>query len=120
MAEAVLGIGGVFFRSRDPLALRAPYSEHLGIPMEDYGTTFSAREGDQTVWSPFPAETDYSGSAAQQANVNYRVRDLDATLAQRRSAGAHVDLRVEEHEHGRFGWAIDSEGNRFELWQPPA
>lgn len=118
MAEAVEGIGGVFFRAGDPDALRAWYAEHLGIEMEDYGTTFTAKDGDQTVWAPFPADTTYFGGG-QQLMVNFRVRDLDAMRAQLRAAGVDVDTRVEEHEYGRFGWATDSEGNRFELWEPP-
>jgi len=120
VAEAAEGIGGVFFRSSDPDALRAWYAEHLGLAMEDYGTTFAAKKGDQTVWAPFPDDTRYFGRREQQAMVNYRVRDLDAMLDQLRAAGVDVDSRVEEHEYGRFGWAIDLEGNRFELWQPPA
>lgn len=119
MAEAVDGIGGVFFRSRDPDALRAWYAHHLGIEMEDYGTTFTAKGGDQTVWAPFPADSGYFGGEEQQLMVNFRVRDLDAMLGQLRAAGVDVDGRVEEHEYGRFGWATDLEGNRFELWQPP-
>jgi predicted enzyme related to lactoylglutathione lyase len=118
VAEAVEGIGGVFFRTSNPDALRAWYAEHLGIEMEDYGTTFTAKDGDQTVWAPFPAETDYFGSSDQQLMVNFRVRDLDAMLAQLRRAGVPVEDHVEEHEYGRFGWATDPEGNRFELWEP--
>jgi predicted enzyme related to lactoylglutathione lyase len=72
------------------------------------------------VWSPFPGDTDYFGSAGQQGMVNYRISNLDAMLEQLRAAGVEVDDRVEEHEYGRFGWAVDPEGNRFELWQPPA
>ena len=119
MTEQVEGIGGVFFRARDAEALKRWYGEHLGIDLEDFGTVFTAAAGDQTVWAPFPAETDYFGSREQQLMVNYRVRDLDAMLAQLRGAGVEVDERVEEHEFGRFGWACDVEGNRFELWQPP-
>jgi predicted enzyme related to lactoylglutathione lyase len=119
VAEAVDGIGGVFFRAGDPDALRAWYAKYLGIEMEDYGTTFTATDGDQTVWAPFPADTDYFGGKEQQLMVNFRVRDLDAMLEQLRLAGVDVDTRVEEHEYGRFGWATDLEGNRFELWQPP-
>jgi predicted enzyme related to lactoylglutathione lyase len=118
VGEAVVGIGGVFFRSRDPDALRAWYAEHLGIEMEDYGTTFTGKEGDQTVWAPFPADTDYFGRRDQQLMVNFRVRDLDTMLAQLRAAGVDVDDRVEEIEFGRFGWATDPDGNRFELWEP--
>jgi predicted enzyme related to lactoylglutathione lyase len=114
----VAGIGGVFFRARDPEALRAWYARHLGIEMEDFGTVFTATEGDQTVWAPFPADTDYFGAGRQQLMVNFRVRDLDAMLEQLRGAGVEVDERVHEMEFGRFGWAVDPEGNRFELWEP--
>ena len=118
MTERVAGIGGVFFRSRDPDALRAWYAEHLGITMEAYGTTFTAKGGDQTVWAPFPSDTTYFGSSDQQLMVNFRVRDLEAMLEQLRAAGVQVDDRVHDMEYGRFGWASDPEGNRFELWQP--
>jgi predicted enzyme related to lactoylglutathione lyase len=116
--ERVRGIGGVFLRSSDPEALRAWYAQHLGIPVEDWGGHhFVAESGDGTVWSLFPGDTDY-WPREQQAMVNYCVADLDAMLAQLRAAGAPVDERVEELEFGRFGWAVDPEGNRFELWQP--
>jgi len=104
VGEAVEGVGGVFFRAHDPDALRAWYAEHLGIDMEDYGTTFTSKDGDQTVWAPFPADTTYFGTGGQHLMVNFRVRD--------------VDDRVEEIEYGRFAWASDLEGNRFELWEP--
>jgi predicted enzyme related to lactoylglutathione lyase len=118
VAERVEGIGGVFFRARDPEALRAWYAQHLGIDVEDYGTTFTARAGDQTVWAPFAADTDYFGSRDQPLMVNFRVRDLDAMLAQLRDAGVVVAEGVHELEFGRFAWAVDGEGNRFELWEP--
>ena len=115
MGETVQGIGGVFFRSRDPEALRGWYAEHLGIAMEEYGTTFTAKGGDQTVWAPFPSDTTYFGSSDQQLMVNFRVRDLEAMLEQLRATGVQVDDRVHDMEYGRFGWASDPEGNRFEL-----
>jgi predicted enzyme related to lactoylglutathione lyase len=118
VAERVAGIGGVFFRARDPESLRAWYARHLGIEMEEYGTTFTAAAGDQTVWAPFVAETDYFGAGGQQLMVNFRVRDLDAMLSQLRAGGVEVDDHVHEQEFGRFGWAVDPEGNRFELWEP--
>ena len=119
--EAATGIGGVFLRARDPAELAAWYAANLGIAIEEEGGTYStltAAEGDVTVWATFAADTDYFGGREQQAMVNYRVRDLDAMLAQLRAAGAEVDERVEEQPYGRFGWAADPEGNRFELWQP--
>ena len=118
MAERVTGIGGVFFRARDPEALRDWYAQHLGMEMEDYGTTFTAEGGDHTVWAPFAADTEYFGAVEQQLMVNFRVRDLDAMLDQLRAAGVAVYDQVHELEFGRFGWAVDVEGNRFELWEP--
>jgi predicted enzyme related to lactoylglutathione lyase len=119
--EQVLGIGGIFFKARDPEALAAWYREHLGVPVEAeqaYGVFTSAAAGEQLVWSTFPADTDYFGAGPAPFMVNYRVRNLDAMLAQLRAAGAQVDDRVEDLEYGRFGWATDPEGNRFELWEP--
>jgi predicted enzyme related to lactoylglutathione lyase len=113
------GIGGIFFRGRDHEALQRWYAEHLGFELEDYGgAMFIAAEGDRTVWSVFRGDTDYWPDG-QAAMLNYRVDDLDTVLERLRAAGAEVDERVEEHEYGRFGWAVDPEGNRFELWQPP-
>jgi predicted enzyme related to lactoylglutathione lyase len=115
--ERVTGIGGVFFRSRDPGSLVAWYAEHLGVPVQDDGYVVFAESRD-TVWSPFAQDTDY-WPAGKQAMVNFTVTDLDAMLAQLRGAGVEVDERVEKLEFGRFGWAVDPEGNRFELWEPP-
>jgi predicted enzyme related to lactoylglutathione lyase len=120
--ERVTGIGGVFFRSGDPDALARWYAEHLGLEMEP-GSAVSVfgwpASGGQTVWSAFARDTDYFGSSGQQHLVNYRVADLDAMLAQLRAAGVAVDDQVDESDFGRFGWASDPDGNRFELWQPP-
>ena len=117
--ERVEGIGGVFFRARDPQALLAWYREHLGIePAPDFeGRTF---EDGPTVWALFPAETEYFGPSGQSLMVNYRVGSLDAMLEQLRAAGVPIDDTVHESEFGRFGWASDPEGNRLELWEPPA
>ena len=123
--QQVTGIGGVFFKARDPGALAAWYRAHLGVPAREGEThaLFTAPDATgapvQTVWSAFPAQTDYFGPGSAGFMINYRVADLDAMLAQLRAAGAPVDDRIEESEYGRFGWATDPEGNRFELWQPP-
>ena len=115
--ERVQGIGGVFFRAQDPDALRAWYAEHLGLDLQDWGG--AVFEGNQTVWSIFAGDTDYFGPSGRQSMVNYSVRDLDAMLEQLRAAGVAVEPKIDESELGRFGWATDPEGNRFELWQPP-
>ena len=120
--ERVSGIGGVFFRATDPKGLAAWYRDTLGVPIDDgqsYGTLESEGAGEATVWATFPEDTAYFGPGDQHLMVNYRVRDLDAMLEQLRAAGATVDEEIEEHAYGRFGWARDPEGNRFELWEPP-
>ena len=119
--ETVTGFGGVFFKARDPKALAEWYRANLGLPIasgETYGAICSGAAGETTVWSAFPADTEYFGSREQTQMVNYRVKNLDAMLAQLRAAGARVDERIEEYDYGRFGWGFDPEGNRFELWEP--
>jgi predicted enzyme related to lactoylglutathione lyase len=119
--ERATGIGGVFVRSADPDALRAWYAKHLGLELDDFGGAVLRSSGGETlVWAVFAGETDYFGSRDQQVMVNYRVRDLDAMLAQLRGAGVSMEEHVEEMEFGRFGWATDPDGNRFELWEPAA
>jgi predicted enzyme related to lactoylglutathione lyase len=118
--ERVLGVGGIFFKARDPKVLAEWYRTHLGVPFEGEQTygTFTASAGDQTVWSIFPADTNYFAPSSAPFMFNFRVRDLRAMLAQLRSAGLQVDERVEEYDYGNFGWVVDPEGNRIELWEP--
>jgi predicted enzyme related to lactoylglutathione lyase len=118
--ERVTGIGGVFIRSTRPDELRAWYAQHLGfdVNVEWGGAVLRATGGETLTWAVFPRDTDYFGGRDQHAMVNYRVADLDAMLSQLRTAGVAVDERVEELEFGRFGWAVDLDGNRFELWEP--
>lgn len=118
--ERIIGIGGTFMRAHDPKALADWYRDTLGMPIDE-GRTYGlleAKGGDQTVWSTFEFDTTYFGPRDKQFMFNYRVRDLDAMLAQLRAAGADVDDNVETHDYGKFGWASDPEGNRFELWEP--
>jgi predicted enzyme related to lactoylglutathione lyase len=110
----VIGIGGTFFRARDPDALKAWYTEHLGLP----DAVFKSPAG-TLVWGAFAEDTDYFGPGGQQWMLNYRVDDLDAVLERLRAAGVEiVDKRQDQEGVGRFGWAVDPEGNRFELWEP--
>jgi predicted enzyme related to lactoylglutathione lyase len=121
--QRVLGIGGVFFKARDPRGLAEWYREHLGVSVADWGGAVFKNSEDvvgSTVWSPFAADTAYFEPSTQPFMLNFRVADLDAMLAQLRAGGVDVDARVEQSEFGRFGWAMDPEGNRIELWQPPA
>src|SRR5262245_12749973 len=121
----VTGIGGIFFKGRDPDALSAWYREHLEIEIDgNHVSTFLWREHDEpereasTVWSIFPDDTTYFGPGAAPFMINYRVADLDAVLAQLRDEGVEIDEHHEESAYGRFAWIVDPEGNRIELWQP--
>ena len=118
--EKATGVGGVFIKSKDPNALARWYREALGIDTysEEQDGVWRQEAG-PTVWSPFPQDTEYFGRPDQSFMVNFRVRDLDAMLTQLRAAGVEVIDAVEESEAGRFGWAVDPEGTRFELWEPP-
>jgi predicted enzyme related to lactoylglutathione lyase len=119
----VIGLGGIFFKSRDPKALSEWYAKHLGLSVHDWGgASFDEDESrnGQTLWTPFAADTKYFAPSTQPYMVNFRVDDLHGLLAQLRDAGVEVDPRVDESEFGRFGWIMDPEGTRIELWQPPA
>ncbi|MCW8806692.1 MAG: VOC family protein [Rhodanobacter sp.] len=119
----VIGLGGIFFKARDPAALAAWYAEHLGLNVDDWGGVRfdeDERRAGYALWSPFPADTDYFGAGRQPYMINFRVDDLDALLAQLRADGVAADERTEVSEFGRFGWIMDIEGTRIELWQPPA
>jgi catechol 2,3-dioxygenase-like lactoylglutathione lyase family enzyme len=121
--EQVTGIGGVFFKARDPARMSAWYRDHLGIKSDDGAAEFVWREYEppnapaRTVWSLFPADSDYFGPTQQPFMVNYRVPNLARMLDQLRSAGVTVE-KVEEHDYGNFAWITDPEGNRIELWEP--
>ena len=104
-------------RAANPTALGAWYRDCLGLDADDNGLW--RQEPGPTVFATFESETDYFGSLTQQAMLNFRVRDLNAMLAQLRAKGAEVAEETQEMEGvGRFGWVTDPEGNRVELWQP--
>jgi len=125
--KRVTGIGGVFFKAKDPKALADWYRVHLGMDVQAWGgVSFSWVTEDNpsgtgsTVWSPFKDDTSYFAPSQAPFMVNYRVADLHALLAALRAEGCAVDDKVEESEYGKFGWVVDPEGNKVELWQPPA
>jgi predicted enzyme related to lactoylglutathione lyase len=124
--ERVTGIGGVFFKARDPKSLAAWYQEKLGIALKD-GMQFSLfqwREHEDstrvgtTVWSLFPASAKYFSPSDATFMINYRVSNLDRMLAQLRASGVRVEPTITEDFNGKFAWAIDPEGNKIELWEP--
>ena len=120
--ERVTGIGGVFFKARDPKALTAWYAKHLGLAPGEGGAVILRAKDDapeaHTVWSAFPSDTTYFAPSQAPFMVNFRVRDLEAMLAQLAAAGFPA-LGHEDSEFGRFAWVMDPEGNKVELWQPP-
>ena len=121
----VTGIGGIFFKAKDPQVLAEWYRVHLGMNVEAWGGMAFEWEEDNptrkgtTAWSLFA--DDASSFAPSKANfmINYRVEDLHALLAKLREEGCAVEDKVDESEYGKFGWVMDPEGNRLELWQPP-
>lgn len=119
--KRVVGIGGIFFKARDPEALRAWYKAHLGIDVQDWGGTAFPwnRPNGMTVWSISPESSASFAPSQAPFMVNYVVEDLRSVLAVLRSEGCEVDSKVDESEFGTFGWVMDPEGNRIELWQPP-
>jgi predicted enzyme related to lactoylglutathione lyase len=115
--ERVIGIGGIFFKARDPQGMAAWYRKHLGVAMEDGRLDFVWNEKGATVWSLFPADTDYFAPSTAPFMINYRVANLGRMLEQLRGGGVKVE-KVEDFEYGRFAWITDPEGNRIELWEP--
>jgi predicted enzyme related to lactoylglutathione lyase len=121
--ERVTGIGGVFFKAKDPQALHAWYKENLGIDCSNFGAIFRWQDDPQattavTSWCAFPEDTSYFAPSRASFMLNFRVQNLDAMREQLKRAGAEVDDKVQVEAQGRFGWAMDPEGNRFELWEP--
>jgi predicted enzyme related to lactoylglutathione lyase len=120
--ERVVGVGGIFFKAKDPAKLKAWYRDCLGLPADEHGeTAFPPGDpGASLIWSPFPEDTKYFEPSRASFMLNFRVKNLHAMLAQLRAAGAAVDEKIQEEPYGKFGWVMDPEGNRIELWEPPA
>lgn len=122
----VLGVGGIFFRSKNPGLLGKWYADTLGLQIENWGDTHgtSFAPSDMppmafTVWSAFAANTKYFGESGQGYMINLVVDDLDAALKNVGAGGGEVLEDREEQDFGRFGWFVDPDGNRVELWEPP-
>lgn len=119
--QRVVGVGGIFFKARNPDMLRAWYQTHLGIDVQSWGGTVFPwdRKGGMTVWSILPEASDNFVPSRASFMVNYVVEDLHSVLSALRAEGCEVDSKVDESDYGKFGWVMDPEGNRIELWQPP-
>ena len=125
--KRVTGIGGIFFHATDPVALQAWYKQHLGIDVQAWGgTAFSWADASgspttgTTIWSIGAAGSDHFAPSKSSFMINYRVENLAVVLQALRDEGCKVLEKTDDSEYGKFGWVIDPEGNKVELWQPPA
>ena len=118
--QHVIGIGGLFFRAKNPTATAHWYKEHLGIELApaDYSQKPWVQEGGPTVFAPFPQASEYFGNAEKSWMINFRVRDLDAMVEQLRAASINVSVDPEVYPNGRFARLRDPEENPIELWEP--
>ncbi|AWH73929.1 glyoxalase [Dokdonia sp. Dokd-P16] len=120
--KRVTGIGGMFFKSEDPDAQKEWYKNHLGIPTDQYGWTFWWRDENgkkcSTQWSPMNDDTTYFSPSKKQFMFNFRVDNLIALLAVLKEEGVTIVGEVEEYSYGKFGWILDPEDNKIELWEP--
>lgn len=120
--KRVTGLGGFFFKCDDPKATKEWYKTHLGIPADQYGWNFQwkDKEGNDgsTQWSTFDAATKYFAPSEKPFMVNYRVHDLEALLKVLKEEGVTIVGEMESYDYGKFGWILDPEGNKIELWEP--
>jgi predicted enzyme related to lactoylglutathione lyase len=125
--KRVTGIGGIFFKANDAKALGAWYKQHLGVDVQAWGgAAFDWTDsegtpvGGTTAWSVVPANSEQFAPSSASFMVNYRVDDLLALVQALRDEGCNVLDKIDDSEYGKFAWVIDPEGNKVELWQPPA
>lgn len=124
--KRVIGLGGIFFKSDDPSSLRNWYKKHLGLNVEDWGCKFEWRNPNletgeaYSVWSPLKHDTNYFAPSAKPFMINFVVQNLTELLNVLRTEGVHVFEETDESEFGKFGWILDPENNKIELWEPPA
>ena len=122
MKKRVTGIGGLFFKTNNPDKIKDWYGKHLGLPVDAYGCTFwwKDKEGNEcsTQWSPFKENTEYFKPSEKQFMMNFRVENLHELLTVLKEEGVTVVGDIEEYSYGKFGWILDPEGNKIELWEP--
>lgn len=122
--KRVTGIGGLFFKSKNPKKSREWYRKHLGIQSGEYGGTFEwryAEKEDQkgyTAWGPFRDDTEYFNPSEKEFMINYRVDDLEKLLEVLKEEGVEVVGEIERYDYGKFGWIMDPDGQKIELWEP--
>nr|WP_293893807.1 VOC family protein [Flavobacterium sp.] len=122
--KKVTGIGGIFFKCKDPKKMTEWYKIHLGLDVNPYGATFEWYEGadgkkkGQTQWTPFKESTTYFEPSTKDFMINYRVANLEALVAQLKSEGVTIVDKLETYDYGKFIHILDAEGNKIELWEP--
>lgn len=122
--KRVTGIGGIFFKCKDPDQMKEWYKTHLGLDTDQYGTTFEWRQADDpnqkgfTQWSPFSEKTKYFDPSAKEFMINYRVENLEALVELLNKEGVVITDEIETFEYGKFVHIMDMEGNKIELWEP--
>ena len=122
--KKVTGIGGVFFKCKDPENMRDWYRDCLGLVTNEYGSTFEFRLSDEpekkgyTQWSPFSRDTTYFQPSEKEFMINYRVHDLESLITELRAAGVTICDEMETYDYGKFVHIMDPEGNKIELWEP--
>lgn len=120
----VTGLGGFFFFSENPEALRKWYAQNLGMNVHEWGATFESRNKERpeqieaTQWSPFLQGSTYFAPSNKEFMINYRVQNIEGLLAQLQANGVEIIGVLEEHEYGKFAHILDHEGNKIELWEP--
>ena len=120
--KRVTGIGGIFFRCKDVQKTKEWYAKHLGLNTDDYGCTFwlphlDKKEVASQQWSPFKADTNYFGESDQEFMINYKVEDLESLLETLKKEGVTIAGEMQQFDYGYFGWILDCDGRKVELWQ---
>ena len=122
MKNRVTGIGGVFFKTKDPKAVKEWYNRHLGLNTDQWGCTFWWKDKDgndcSTQWSPFKEDTTHFEPSKKDFMMNYRVENLEELLKTLKAEGVTVMDEIQIADEGKFGWIMDVEGNKIELWEP--
>lgn len=122
--KKVTGIGGVFFKSKDPQKSKEWYAKHLGIQSDKYGHSFKWRDQNDaskeciTQWSPMEEKTDYYEPSSSEFMINYRVENLEALLSELKKSNVQIVGKMQEYDYGKFAWILDLEGRKVELWEP--
>ena len=120
----ITGIGGVFFKSQDSVALKNWYADHFRLNVDEYGALFESRQSTRPEqmqylqWGPFKQDTDYFTPSEKPYMINYRVQNIEGLVAQLRAAGIEIVDEIETFDYGKFVHVLDPEGNKLELWEP--